>query len=343
MSEISVDMSSVLAKKLVDSIEELLSVDSGKNQLIVEHELRGLCSSVKSARTGFPLLLEERPSQEVNRLASVLLGPVFTSTNHPWPVDENASPMAPLCQLNTQHLPRKIAGVEGLIQVWLAQEGSSRGDALVRVIPLAEVEATLMAPVITHDEVITVLLPEAVDWLREFHSEAKPSKNKYISAAAVKLGYASADELSDSDWDEWARLADEYGDKYGDDVVVCWQITGFEDVRLYCNITLDHKGAIADLGNLKMKLEKKKADSDAQLISLLEKVGDAYKAWADVCGEKVYPSLFGTFDGIQYSGEDRDEPIICFESIGLREWGDGGNAQVFSGKEKGFYFDWSCS
>lgn len=342
MSEISDDVYSELAVKLVDLINELLAADSGVNPSIDESELQGLCSRVKSARTGFPLKLDERPCQEVNRLGSVLLGPVFTSENHPWPVDDDGNPMAPLCQLNTAHSPRSIAGVDGLIQVWLTQISSTPNDALIRVIPSSDVNANSMTPVISHNAGINVFLPDAVEWLRNFHTEAKPSRKQYISAAALKLGYANADELSDSDWDKWILLAEEYGDKYGDDVDVSWQITGFEDVRLYCEKTEDQKRAIAGLVRLKEKLETEGTDSDARLISLLAKVCDAYKSWEDACGKAVYPCLFGTFDEIQYSAEERDTPFICFESIGSREWGDGGNAQVFYSKKVGFYFDWSC-
>lgn len=343
MNDSSGGLYSALEKKLVESIEELLAANSQTNRSIIEHELQGLCSSVKSARLGFPLVLEERPCQKINRLGSVMLGPVFTSDAYPWPVDEDANPMAPLCQIATEHLPRNIQGVDGLLQVWMMQSKSSSGEILIRVVPTVDVVSTLMTPVISHRGNLDVLLADAVEWLPEFQSEVKPSKNQYISTAAVNLGYSNSDELSDSNWDEWIRLAEEYGDKYGEDVVVCWQITGFENVRLYCDITLDERGAVAELVKLKKKLEKKCAESDTQLIPLLGQVCDAYEAWINVCGESVYPCLFGTFGEIQYSAAERDDPFICFEAIGLREWGDGGNAQVFYNKEKGFYFDWSCS
>lgn len=331
-----------LSKKLLESIEELLAANSQVNRAIVEHELRGLCSKVRSSRTGYPLLLKAKPSQEINRLGSVLLGPVFTSEAHPWPVDKDVNPMAPLCQIATDHLPRKLQGVEGLVQVWMMQSKSTNGEVLIRVIPAADVVEKLMTPVISHDGDVDVLLPDAVEWLREFHSEVKPSKSQYISANAEKLGYSTSDELADSNWHEWVRLAEEYGDKYGEDVVVCWQVTGFDEVRLYCDITIDQRGAIATLVKLKKKLDKKSSEADLHLIPFLAEVCDAYEAWENACGETVYPCLFGTFQEIQYSATDNDDPFICLEAIGLRDWGDGGNAQVFYSNERGFRFDWSC-
>lgn len=343
MSQTLIGVHSEIASKLISSIEELLAKKSHESLSFYDDELQALCSRVKSARIGYPFLLEERHPQLIDRLGNVLLGPIFTSNLHPWPFDEDAKPMAPLCQINTAQIPQALQGVEGLVQVWLLQSKGSIGDALIRVIPFADADASLLSPVIPHGEPLETLLPDAADWLRDFHCDPKPSRKQYISAAAEKLGYVSADALSDANWDEWIRLAEEYGDKHGDDFEVCWQIAGFKEGNLYCDVTEDQKGAIADLLKAKKKLEKNPTAPNAQDISLLTSVGDAYKAWIEVCGEMVYPCLFGAFSEIQYSGEERNPPYICFESIGTRDWGDGGNAQVFYDKNTGFSFDWSCT
>lgn len=342
MQEALSSSAATTANNLVAAIEDLLSLAPDISSQY-EDELQGLCSAVKSARTGFPFVLEERLAQQVNRLGSVLLGPVFTSQSHPWPVDENSRPLAPLCQLNTQEFPRPIEGVEGLIQVWLTPSDGTRGDTLIRVVPSEVAKASEMTPVITHEERIETLLPDAADWLLEVHLPSKPSRKHYITDAAIKLGCATADELSDTNWDEWTRLAEEYGEKFGDDVVPCWQISGFDNARVYCDISVDQKNAVSKLDKLRVKLEKANKPADEQTIQLLTRLSNAYGDWALVCGENIYPCLFGTFDVIQYSATERDEPIVCFESVGLREWGDGGNAQVFYSRETGFYFDWSCT
>lgn len=331
------------ANKLLAAVDQLLSVASDKYSAIEDHELLGLCSRVKSARSGFPFVMEEMPSQKIDRLGSVLLGPVFTSEAHPWPVDDDAEPMAPFCQLNTAFFPQDVDGVQGLVQVWLSQSDGEQGDALIRVIPSAEADASLLTAVIPYASDIEVLLPDAAEWLRDFHSEPKPSKNQFITEAALKLGHANADALADADWDEWIRLAEIYGDTYGDDVVFCSQITGFAEGRIYCTTTLDQQNAVAKLEKLKKKLLAKSTPEDAAVITLLDNVCSAYEAWRDCCGKDEYPCFLGTFHHIQYAADDKDPPLLCFESIGLREWGDGGNAQVFYSKEKGFSFDWSCS
>lgn len=331
------------AHKLLAAIDELPSALSEKYSAIEEHELQGLCSRVKSARMGFPFVMEEVPCQKIDRLGSVLLGPVFTSKAHPWPVDDAAEPMAPLCQLNTAFFPQDVEGVQGLVQVWLSQSGGEQGEALIRVVPSAEADASLLTPVIPYESEIEVLLPDAAEWLRDFHSEPKPSKTQFITEAALKLGHANADVLADADWDEWIRLAEIYGDTYGDDVVMCSQITGFAEGRIYCTTTLDQQNSVAKLEKLKKKLLGKSTPEDAAVITLLDNVCSAYEAWRDCCGKDEYPCFLGTFHHIQYAADDRDPALLCFESIGLRDWGDGGNAQVFYSKEKGFSFDWSCS
>ncbi|MFC7409485.1 helicase associated domain-containing protein [Hydrogenophaga atypica] len=328
------------ADRLIASVEGLFA--TGTKTTLPEDDLGFLCARVKSARTGYPFVLEEHPAQSVNRLGSVLLGPVFTSKAHAWPVDADGSPMAPLCQLNTAYAPKTFEGLDGLVQVWLTPSGGAIGPAFIRVVPAAEADAALMTPVIEHSESIDVLLPEAAEWLREFHSGLKPSKNQYITAAAVKLGHASADELSDADWEEWLRLAAEYHDRYGDDVVPCFQITGFEEGRVYCDITEDQKSAMGSLEKLRKKLEKKGSAGDEALVQHLANTCSAYEDWVNLLGNQAYPCLLGTFQEIQYRAADMSAPFVCFEAIGLREWGDGGNAQVFYSKESGFSFDWSC-
>jgi len=331
------------AENLVSVIDALLLSAAESDLGIDVDDLKALCAKVKSARMGFPFVLEKKVAQHVDRLGSVLLGPVFTSEAYPWPMDEDNTPMAPLCQIDTTQMPRQLEGVDGLVQVWLAESIDGRAGAFVRVIPSVEVNENLIAPVIEHDSGIGALLPDAAEWLTAFHSEVKPSKNQFISQEAIKLGQPSADALADANWDEWIRLAEIYGDTYGDDVVMCMQITGFGEGRIYCDITDDQHQAMAHLGKLKTKLVKKSADDDKTLITLISEAVDAYKSWVALCGELEYPSLFGTFQQIQYEAAGCDEPFICFESIGLREWGDGGNAQVFYGLNKGFTFNWSCT
>lgn len=342
MSSHLTESASQAAIKLVDAIDALLVATSETKLPIPSDDLENLRARVQSARQGFPLQWEQRASQEIDRLGSVLLGPVFTSQAHPWPKDTSGQPMAPLCQLNSTQFPKPIEGIDGLVQVWLSQADGGHDSPLIRLIPPSEVDLALLTPVIGHDEDFDVLLPEAADWVKTHHEEPKPTKNQFITAGAVKFGHSSARELEEADWDEWLRLAEEYGDTYGDDVVRCYQITAYEQAGIYCDITLDQKSAMASLEKLHQKLGKKGDVSDVEIVRLLASTCSAYQNWVCQLGNQSYPCLLGTFQEIQYRAADKVAPLICFEAIGMREWGDGGNAQVFYSKEEGFSFEWSC-
>lgn len=330
------------AVKLGAALDELIALAADSKLNIPIDELGFLGERLKSARTGFPLTLEECVPQEINRLGSVVLGPVFTSRAHPWPVDGKGLPMAPLCQLNSIQFPQAIEGVEGLVQVWMTQSTAGRALPLIRLVPTADVDVASLSPVIVHDEDIDVLLPEAAEWLKSYHSEPKPRKSQFISAAAGKLGFANAEELEEADWDAYCRINEEYGDTYGEDVITCLQVTGYGEACVYCDITEDQKSAIASLEKLLKKLLKKADVSDEQITRTIANTCTAFKEWQGHLGSQTYPCLLGTFAEIQYQAIDRDTPLICIESIDMREWGDGGNAQVFYSKESGFSFDWSC-
>jgi hypothetical protein len=331
-----------IAESLVAAIREL-SVHAPDLMEGYESELEGFCAAVDAARSGFPLVLEERISQRIDRLSGVLLGPVFTSDRHPWPIDEVGKPMAPLCQLNTDECPRQISDTSGLIQVWLSESSSPTKQSLIRVIPMAEATAEAMTPIIKYEQTINALLPDAAEWLPEAHQAPKITRKQYITEEAGAHGCATSDELEDKNWDEWMRLAEEYGEKFGDDPIPCWQIIGFDRERIYCDISLDQKKYFARLkGNL-AEFKEDGSTGREKTIELMASISHLFDRWIEICGANLYPCLFGTFDAIQYSAAERDEPIVCFESIGQREWGDGGNAQVFFSKENGFYFDWSCA
>lgn len=342
MNSLEAEAATRASQMLLSSIDELLALSSEHVMELPVDELEGLCLRVRSARTGYPLVLNEVVPQEVDRLGSVLLGPVFTSREFPWPVDQEGQPMAPLCQVNLAHLPVTVSQGDGLVQVWLPQSEGGLGAPLIRMIPSTAVDDALLAPIIPSDGPIEVLLPDAADWLKDFHSELKPSRQQYIAQAAQKVGFASGDALAVQDWDEWCRLAEEYGEKYGDDVATCMQIVGFEAGRLYCSVTREHERAITKVEKLQQSLDGSDAVPNQALTQSLRKVGKAFKEWSRYLGDQDYPCLLGAFKEIQYRAAERDAPFICFEAIGGREWGDGGNAQIFYSRERGFSFDWSC-
>jgi hypothetical protein len=341
MNEILKDEQTKALQALLAALEELTALTEDRSE-IPRDQLEGLSLRLKSARVGFPLVMNEVVPQLIDRMGSVLLGPIFTSQLFPWPFDQSDRPMAPLCQINTAHLPIPIGEINGLIQVWLPQSEERLAAPLVRVIPATDADPKLMAPVIISDHSFDVLLPEAADWLGDFHSELKPSLNQYITQAAIRMGHSTADQLADEDWDEWCRLADEYTEKYGEDVVSCMQIVGFGVSRIYCDITPDHEKIFLKLEKLQNSFQKAGNARDDLISQAILKTCSAFKHFAKLCGDQEYPCFLGSFKEIQYRAADRDDPFLCFEAIGLREWGDGGNAQVFYSRERGFSFDWSC-
>ena len=244
------------ASRFLTALERLVSFASENDTQLGSDDLKFLIARVRAACIGYLLLWDVRPAQQIDRLGSVLLGLIYTNKADPWPLDGEGNPMASLCQLNTAQLPVLVEGVEGLVQVSLASTGVAHGDALIRVIPAAEVDAAEMTAVIVHDADIEVLVADGAAWITGMHINAKPSRKQLLDERAAKLGYAFADELSDAYWDVWCQHADEYSDTCGEDSLPCYQITGFGKSSVYCDVTEDHKAEFGELEKLRSKLEK---------------------------------------------------------------------------------------
>lgn len=333
-----------LRLSLTSAIEALRSAALENIEQYVPDGLQGLADNVQTAQVGYPLILEERPPHSIDRLGSVLLGPVFTSERHQWPVNATGTPMVPLCQLNTEHFPRQLNGAaRGLIQVWLSPRDWSGKETSIRVVPSDDLDVAALSPIIQTDEDLDVLLGDAAEWLACFHAGPRPSKAEWLAAAAIKLGFVDAEALSDGNWDEWVRASDGYDEVHGLDLVSCWQIAGYESQRLYCNITPDMRLEAAKLHKLAQKLRKESRPESMPFVALLENFVTGFNELEQATSESNYPCLFGTFVQIQYEALGCGTPLLCLESVGLKEWGEGGNAQVFYEDGQGFAFDWSCS
>jgi len=327
----------LLIDQLCSCIEQLLKTKPDFLRELDFHELEGLRGHVQSARGGYPCIMNELAAFDIDRLGSVVLGPVFTSEAHPWPEDENGTPLVPLLQLNSDLFPRPLHNdVNGLIQVWLCVGDISGDKTQVRVVPACDVDVAALSPIIATDDKLDVLLSDAINWLRCFHLGRRQSKQEHLAAAAAQGGFSSADDMADEDWAAWCQASDSYDQKYGIDVEVCWQITQYEGESIYCAVTHDERKIVEKLRNLTKKVDEISA---AYLRELVE----AFDALMEIRVSSAFPCLFGTFEEIQYFAADCALPVLCMESIGLREWGDGGNAQVFFDDCGEFYFKWSCS
>jgi len=331
------DLAAVVAP-LTASIDQLLQARPKQVRAIDLEELSSLSVRLQSARSGYPLLFEERASFQIDRLGSVFLGPVFTSEAYPWPEYEQAVPLVPLCQLNTAMFPRPLThAVDGLIQVWLCPGDTSGERVRIRVVPVSDADASALSPIIHSDEDLEVLLSEAAQWLPCYHAGPRPTKDVHLATVAKQLGFATADELADANWDAWCEAADGYDEQFGGDVVMCLQLTAFDTERLYAFITADDHTRAAKFARLSESV------ADASTAAMLKSFVTAFEALVVATSESTFPCLYGTFDEIQYAAADCAQPLICMESFGLKEWGDGGNAQVFIEADSGFSFKWSCT
>lgn len=84
---------------------------------------------------------------KVDRLGEVILGPIYTCHEYPWPEGSNL-PMAPLIQLDLGKASEvgQIKLGDGLLQVWMPHEAVST-PLFIRVVPRAMVDKSKLAPV----------------------------------------------------------------------------------------------------------------------------------------------------------------------------------------------------
>ncbi len=112
-------------------------------------------NAFKSASWSWTPDLREVDSKNVDRRKDMLLGPLFSSTNSPWPIDDKG-PMIPLAQFDLGNAS-KILGEDlgcGLIQIFCPQ-GDSRGQNIfIREVEAEIVRSDLMiAPPLFSDDV----------------------------------------------------------------------------------------------------------------------------------------------------------------------------------------------
>ncbi len=86
--------------------------------------------------------------EKIDRLGEVVMGPIFTSKDHPWP-EEGGFPMAPLIQLNLENAS-KLGSVnlgEGLLQVWMPHKAVTK-PLFIRVVPRQLISTDKLTPLI---------------------------------------------------------------------------------------------------------------------------------------------------------------------------------------------------
>lgn len=91
---------------------------------------------LQSGRWAFNPKSVTKAGKEVDRLGNVILGPLFSSQEFPWPCEGDA-PMAPLLQINLGEAG-ELGNVDlgkGLLQIWLPKNAKPVDRAHCRVIP----------------------------------------------------------------------------------------------------------------------------------------------------------------------------------------------------------------
>lgn len=117
-------------------------------------------------------IIEEVADDKVDRLGEVIMGPLYTCQEYPWP-EASGFPMAPLIQLDLRRAS-EIGGLhlgDGLLQVWMPHEAVST-PLFIRVVPRDSVDVskltlaieipTNMSPLQKRDEVWSDELEEFV-------------------------------------------------------------------------------------------------------------------------------------------------------------------------------------
>lgn len=150
---------------LLDQIDKAETKPSGQSW---RHHL----AFDRSPRVAVPSVWKEIDVTEIDRCASMLSGPLFTSTKHPWPKlseSRNGDKVQvegfcePILQIQMDLLSR-VAGQRfkrGLVQVWM--DGC---DSVVRFIPERDAQADALGPV-------------PADVLDFFSNGAPPDRNIY--------------------------------------------------------------------------------------------------------------------------------------------------------------------
>ena len=136
-------------------------------------------------------ILSRVPASQIDRLGDVMLGPLFSSNEYPWP-ESNGLPMIPLVQLNLDRASR-LGGVDlgnGLLQVFAKVE-----DKLGQRLYLREIERSAVAAELMQD---LPLFPDSIE------------------------GFASV---------SWAQSAERKKRYPDDDKQLCTQIVGIEDKK----------------------------------------------------------------------------------------------------------------
>lgn len=129
-------------------------------------------------------LVEEVADDKVDRLGEVIMGPMFSSQEYPWP-EESGFPMAPLIQLDLRNASQ-LGGVElgdGLLQVWMPHKAVTT-PLFIRMVPREFVKASLLSP--------TIAIPDEMSPLQKREEVWNDEQEAFVPRQAFQImGYQS--------------------------------------------------------------------------------------------------------------------------------------------------------
>lgn len=229
--------------------------------------------------------LEARVPENIDRLGDVLLGPVFSSVEHPWP-DDDGVPMIPMLQLDLDNASQ-IGGVElesGLLQVFVAPSDPLGKYVLCQVVPRADVSREALTPVPELDSSANGLA--SAKWADVSHAERvcyqivdfAEKRFTYVGGSALISEWFGIGAL-EADQQELARKFDAISQAHSKD----WSPSGFHLFGTFFPIQYRQEERSWPLFCLEPQLGFNFADGQAQVFIESTKSGDMYFSFEWSC------------------------------------------------------------
>jgi hypothetical protein len=121
-------------------------------------------SGFESGAWSWKPIVEEMGDDKIDRLGEVIMGPIYSSQDYPWP-EASGFPMAPLIQLDLKkasHLGNLELG-DGLLQVWMPHKAVTT-PLFIRVVPREAVKVSLLTPIIPIPDSLIPLQTKGETW-----------------------------------------------------------------------------------------------------------------------------------------------------------------------------------
>lgn len=175
-------------RALFETIVDRLKVESaetGEVDRSLEDFIEDFSQGFASGAWSWRPITKEVADDQVDRLGEVIMGPLYTCHEFPWP-EASGFPMAPLIQLDLNKAS-EIGGVplgEGLLQVWMPHEVVST-PLFIRVVPREFVAMSKLTPAVVIPEEMAPLQIRDTVWSDE-QEEFVPRQSFQITGYEAK-------------------------------------------------------------------------------------------------------------------------------------------------------------